>query len=381
MDEVQAPRGERRPPRSAAPTVGASSARWSDVAVAIVLVAIFWIPTLLSASQAGAIALGTCLAAISAAAVVLRWRLPSAAPLIALTATAAGWMLQLSADPMLAVAWCLYPLALQRAGRTRIIGGAAVATMVLVSLTHGASSPAAVDQRIVFSAVVIGAVWLLGQAEAKRLEAVRESADRRAAYERVMQETSMAREVHDVVGHALSVISAEADVSRSLTDIGEAELREALADIEQRARGALEEVQQLVRSLRQGEVGPDRATPLPQLLVAARVSGLDVQSRMDVEGLSDELNAIVSRVVQEALSNTVRHAEATRCEIAIWQEDEAVTLRVDDDGIGLPAHYSPGMGLTGMRERVGAAGGSMTVTNRLEGGTRLLVNLPTAGRI
>ncbi|MGO2050210.1 MAG: sensor histidine kinase [Microbacterium sp.] len=380
MDEVQVPREERRPAGSVARTVSGSLVWWSDVAVAIVLVAVFWVPSLLSASQAGLITLGACLAGVSAAAVIVRWRLPSAAPVIALTATAAGWMLQVSADPMLAVAWCLYPLALQGRGRSRIIGGAAVVVMVLVSLTHGSSTPA-VDQRIILSAVVIGAVWLLGQAEARRLEAVRESADRRAAYERAMQETSMAREVHDVVGHALSVISAEADVSRSLTDLGEAELREALADIEQRARGALEEVQQLVRSLRQGEVGPGRETPLPQLVVAARVSGLDVQSRMDIAGLSDELNSIVSRVVQEALSNTVRHAEATRCEIAIWQEDEAVTVRVDDDGNGLPSRYSPGMGLTGMRERVGAAGGSMTVTNRLEGGTRLLVSLPSVGRI
>ena len=78
---------------------------------------------------------------------------------------------------------------------------------------------------------------------------------------------------------------------------------------------------------------------------------------MDLAGLSDELTAIVSRVVQEALSNAVRHAEAARCEIAIWQENEAVTVRVDDDGMGLPSRYRPGMGLTGMRERVGAAGG------------------------
>lgn len=381
MDEVQGRRGARSSPRATARSVRRPWVRWPDVAVAIVLAVVFWVPALLSTPSASLLVLGICLASVSAAAVIMRWRLPSAAPIVALTATGAGWMLQVSADPMLAVAWCLYPLALQRVGRSRIIGGAAVATMVLVSLTHGSSSPAAVNQRVIFSAVVIGTVWLLGQAEAKRLEAVRESADRRAAYERALQETSMAREVHDVVGHALSVISAEADVSRSLTGLGEAELRDALADIEQRARGALEEVQQLVRSLRRGEVGPGRTTPLPQLVVAARVSGLDVQSEMDITGLNDDLTAIVSRVVQEALSNTVRHAEATRCEIAIWQEDESVTVRVDDDGMGLPSRYRPGMGLTGMRERVGTAGGSMTVTNRIEGGTRLLVSLPTAGQI
>lgn len=374
MAEVRASSESHR-----APISGALVGAWPDAVVAIVLVALFWAPAVLAAPAGALTALGAGLAVCTGAAVVLRWRLPGAAPIVALVATGAGWMLQLSADPMLAVAWCLYPMALRRSGRARVIGGAAVATMVLVSFTHGAPAPssAAVDQRIVFSAVVIGAVWLLGQAEAKRLEAVKESADRRAAYERQAREASMAREVHDVVGHALSVISAEADLSRSLEGLGEAELREALGDIEQRARGALEEVQQLVRSLRQGEVGQGPATPIEQLLAAARVSGLEVRSRLDVAGLDADAGAIASRVVQEALSNVVRHAQASRCEVAIWQETSGVTIRVDDDGTGLPAHYRPGMGLVGMRERVGEAGGSVTVTNRLEGGTRLVATMPT----
>lgn len=348
-----------------------------DLAAAIVIVAGFWVPLLVSVVSPWLLAGGATLAALTAGAMLARWRLPSAAPVIALLATGAGWALQVSSDPMLAVAWCLYPLALRRGRRSRVIGGAAVIVMVLISFTHGATESAAgVDQRIIFAAVALGAVWLLGQAEAKRLDAARESAERRAAYERVVHQAVMAREVHDVVGHALSVISAEADVSRSLSGVGEAELRESLSDIEQRARGALEEVQALVRALRDGEPGSGTGPPLQQLVTAVQVSGIDVESRLDVVGLPEMTQRVVSRVVQEALSNVVRHANAKHCEVAVWRENDEVRVRVDDDGVGLSARYTPGMGLTGMRERVGAVGGSVTLTNRLEGGTRLLVTMP-----
>lgn len=348
-----------------------------DLAASVVIVAGFWVPLLVSVGSSWLLAGGVLLAALTAGAMLVRWRLPSAAPVVALLATGAGWVLQVSSDPMLAVAWCLYPLALRRGGRSRAIGGAAVIVMVLASFTQGAPlSSEGVDQRIIFAAVAVGAVWLLGQAEAKRLDAARESAERRAAYERVVHQAAMAREVHDVVGHALSVISAEADVSRSLSGIGEAELRESLSDIEQRARGALEEVQALVRALRDGEPGSDTATPLQQLVTAVQVSGIDVESRLDVAGLPEMTQRVVSRVVQEALSNVVRHANAKHCEVAVWRENDEVRVRVDDDGVGLSARYEPGMGLVGMRERVVVVGGSVTVTNRLEGGTRLLATMP-----
>lgn len=351
-----------------------------DLVVGLVLVAVFWLPLLLSAPRYWVLSVGSTLAAVTAWSVLARWRLPKVAPMVALVATSAGWSLQVSSDPMLAVAWCLYPLALRRERWSRIIGGAAVVVMVLVSFTHGApDSAAGVDQQIIVAAAVIGAVWLLGQAESKRVEAVRESADREAAYQRAVQQASMSREVHDVVGHALSVISAEADVSRSLPNVGEAELRESLGDIEQRARRALEEVQTLVRTLRNGEVGSGSVTPISQLVKAAQVSGLEVDTQVHEAGLSESIRRVVSRVVQEGLSNVVRHADARRCLVTVWREDQTVRVRVDDDGAGLSARYQPGLGLTGMRERVGAVGGTVTVTNRLEGGTRLLV-IPGEGR-
>lgn len=306
-----------------------------DLVAAAVIVVGFWVPLMVSSTSPWPLLGGIALAALTVGAMLTRWRVPSTAPLVALMATGAGWVLQVSSDPMLAVAWCLYPLALRRGGRSRIIGGAAVIVMLLVSFTYGApASVAGVDQRIIFAAVAIGAVWLLGRAEAKRLEVVRESASRQAAYERALHQASMAREVHDVVGHALSVISAEADVSRNLPNVSETELLQSLGDIEQRARGALEEVQALVRSLRDGDPGAASATPLAQLVTAAQVTGLDVDAQIDDADMPEATSLVVSRVVQEALSNVVRHARATHCEIAVWREGETVQVRIDDDGAG-----------------------------------------------
>ncbi|TDC03853.1 sensor histidine kinase [Nonomuraea longispora] len=347
-----------------------------DAAVVAVLIAIFWAQPLLTTASGASMIVGVTLAAAVAAAVLLRWKFPTIAPTVALVATGVGSMLQVSTDPMLAVAWCLYPLALRRGVQTRIIGSAAILVMMLVLWTYGAAGSSAVEERVIYAGIAIGASWLLGRAEARRLEATRHAVRQHAEAEQARQQTAMAREVHDVVGHALSVIRAEADVSRNLPGLGESELRESLAGIEHRARGALEEVQALVRALRLGQTDSGRATPLPQLVAAAQVSGIDVTTRIDLPDTMDDVSLVVSRVVQEALSNVVRHANANRCEVAVWQEDQAVSVRIDDDGTGLSAGHTPGTGLTGMRERVEGIGGSLTVTNRLEGGTRVLAKIP-----
>lgn len=347
-----------------------------DAGVAAALIVIFWAQPLLATTDPVHAIAGVTLAAAVGVAVLLRWRFPTTAPAVALLATGAGWILQVSTDPMLAVAWCLYPLALRRGVQTRIIGTAAILVMMLILSSYGTGGTAVFDQRVIYAGIAIGATWLLGHAEARRLEATRHAARQQAEAEQARQQTAMAREVHDVVGHALSVISAEADVSRNLPGLGEPELRESLAGIEQRARGALEEVQALVRALRRGQTDSGRVTPLTQLVAAAQVSGIEVTTRVDLPDTSDGTSLVVSRVVQEALSNVVRHANANRCEVAVWQEEQAVSVRIDDDGAGLTTGHSPGTGLTGMRERVEGAGGSLTVTNRLEGGTRVLAKIP-----
>lgn len=348
-----------------------------DLGAALILIVVFWLQQLIAASDRWVAVVGSFLALVVVAAVLTRWVFPSLAPVAALVATGIGWTLGVSTDPMLAVAWCLYPLAVRRGARTRWIGLAAILVMLIASLAYGSDgSLAGLDQRLVLAAAALGASWLLGHVEARRLEAVQRATLERAACDRVMQQTAMAREVHDVVGHALSVIGAEADVARNIPGATEDDLRQSLADIERRSRTALEQVQALVRGLRRGEDATARPAELPELVAAAQASGLDVESRIDLPALPLGTKAVVSRVVQEALSNIVRHSGASRCEIAIWPEEKWLVVRVDDDGTGLPVRRPEGSGLAGMRERVEEVGGTLTVTSRLEGGTRVLARLP-----
>ncbi|MEB4613140.1 sensor histidine kinase [Leucobacter sp. M11] len=349
----------------------------TDLGAAAVLVVVFWVQPLRAADEARTAAAGAVLAAVVAAAVLARWRCPILAPVIAVLATGIAWAVNVTTDPMLAAAWCLYPLALRRGVLTRIIGSAAVLVMLIALMLHGNTGPTGVDQRAVYAALAVGASWLLGHAEARRLEASQHAVRQRAEAGQARRQTAMAREVHDVVGHALSVIGAEADISRNLPGVGASELRASLTSIEHRARGALEEVQALVRALRAGRSDSGGATPLPQLVAAARVGGVEVTTRIDQIDAPEHTSLVVSRVVQEALSNVIRHAHASHCEVAVWQEDRAVSVRVDDDGCGHVGGHRPGTGLTGMRERVEGIGGSLTVTGRLEGGTRVLAWVPT----
>ncbi len=360
---------------------GGSTLSWFvDAAVALLVVVMFWLLSW-TTDPTGSLPVTIGMVVVVVAAVLLRWRWPLAAFLVALIVTAAGWALGSCTDPMIAAAWCVYPLAL-RGGRTRTVGPVAVVLVLCSGILAVTSAGSDLAQRGVLAVGALGAGWLLGRVESRRLAAARQVVEQAAEFERLRAQATMAREVHDVVGHALTVISAEADVARSLPDSDERELRESLADIEQRARGALEEVQALVRALRAGKSGLDAveagaaSEALPRLVTAARASGLEVAATIDLPEVPLETDRVTVRLVQEALSNVVRHSRASRCEVAVWPEDAALTVRVDDDGTGFPSSTRPGNGLTGMRERVDEAGGELTVTARLDGGTRVLARLP-----
>lgn len=350
-----------------------------DLGVAAAVINIFWFR--------GSIAFDGRLRAVFVAvlisAVLVRWRLPRIAFAVSLIVTVIGWGLGFSADPLLAAAWCLYPQAVRRGTWLQSLGAWLVVPLILLPATFGGPVSEGIVRRIVGGCLAIGASWMLGCAEAHRLASAQEAAHQRGLARRAQQQVSISREVHDVVGHALSVIRAEADVARS-TASDKDELLRSLADIEERAGGALEEVQQLVRTLRADEVGYSGAPSLPELLTAARVSGLEVEADVEIPALSAATQAVVSRVVQEALSNVVRHSDASSCSVTAEVDAGAtagsdrgiLTVRVDDNGTGLPAHQAPGAGLTGMRERVEAIGGTLSVSGLPQGGTRVLARLP-----
>ena len=365
-------------------TGGVAVSWFVDAVVALVVVAAFWVPSVPRGAAGAPVAVVACV--VVGAAVLLRWRWPTAATVTAAAATAVGWAAGASTDPMTAAAWCLYPLALRAGGGARRAGRLAGGVVAAAGVLAATSAGSLLVQRVLLSGIALGVAWLLGRAEARRAEAVRLAADRAAQVERMRTQATTAREVHDVVGHALTFIRAEADVARNLPGTHEQELRASLADIEQRAREALEEVQAFVRQLRAGvaDAGAtttaDPAQALPGLLVAARAGGLGVTSRLDLPALDAATGHVVVRVVQEALSNVVRHAAASGCEVVVRERHDVLEVRVDDDGRGPSGAPSWGAGLTGMRERVTAVGGELTVGRRPGGGTRVDARIPLEGR-
>ena len=390
-----------------------------EIGAPALTIVVFWLRPLLERTGDGwSRAAPAALAAVLAVCMPARWRAPVVCTLLAGAVTLAGWALAVSDDPLVGAAWCLYPAALraQRGPATAHLVGAA---LVLVA---GSTSAVSIDpevwRRLWTGLWALAASWALGRAEARRRRADLLAAEERAGRRRAERDAALAREVHDVVGHALSVIGAEADVARTLPGSTEIDLRESLERIERHARNSLADVQALVRSLRTHDDEPPAAHPtgtlrrrVEDLAEAVRGAGIDVDLVVGVEDVGRGPRTVALRVVQESLTNVVRHSGARSCAVVLETLDDgaALHLRIDDDGAGTasnPAVPAPGPagthrsgasrlrpapvpvsdpspdlasapapilapgpapalkpagGLAGMRERVEAAGGRLTV--------------------
>jgi signal transduction histidine kinase len=214
----------------------------------------------------------------------------------------------------------------------------------------------------------------------------RESARRQASEERL----SVARELHDVLAHSLSLINVQAGVALELMEQKPDQVRTALEAIKRTSKDALVDVQGVLAALRRPGEGPP-LTPAPtlrgldDLVGPARTTGLavDVDVAGDALTLPAAVDAAAYRIVQEALTNVVRHANATRVAIRLGTDGTELTVTVDDDGCGAaskPANADRrrGAGIAGMRERVGAMGGQLSAGPRPTGGFRVDARLPVA---
>ncbi|WP_062318352.1 sensor histidine kinase [Demequina maris] len=226
------------------------------------------------------------------------------------------------------------------------------------------------------SVLVIG--WLVGAlvrsassaAENRRLARSAE-ASRALAEER----NRIARELHDAVGHSVSVMTMQAAAVRRRLTTDQAAEREALESVERVGREAMTEMRRLVGVLRQDGGASDREPPataadVPRLVDGFRAAGLAVDLTLngDVTDLPPGVGLAVFRVVQEGLTNVVRHAPAARrASVAVERGAGHVTVAVRDDGDALAETPAPGHGITGMRERVALYGGSVDATATPEG--------------
>jgi signal transduction histidine kinase len=241
--------------------------------------------------------------------------------------------------------------------------------------------------------ITLAGVWAIGRAvraqgrqasrereRADRLAREREQRARRAVAE---ERARMARELHDVVAHSVSLIAVQAQAVQRLLEGEERAAREGIDSIERVARQTATEMRRLLGILHSEGDGASRdpqpgIAGLATLVEQVRKTGLDVQLRIegDPVPLAAGLDTSAYRIVQEALTNVLKHARAARVEVVVRYTDERLELEIEDDGPGAGKHNGDGHGLAGMRERAAVFGGELTAGPLPGRGFRVWARLP-----
>jgi signal transduction histidine kinase len=266
-----------------------------------------------------------------------------------------------------------------------------VAVVLLIPLIRGEDPPpAVVSTGIAAWLLVLVAIaegirqrWAVIDARRQRKAAMAREAkseqERRATQARL----SIARELHDVLAHSLSMISVQSSVALELLDDHPERAGPALAAIKTASKQAISDVHSLVTALRADTGQPTAPTPgitdLDGLVGTARATGLTVAT--DVQGSPRPLPTVIdvaaARIVQESLTNVVRHSTAENAEVTVTYGADELAVAVDNDGRPLNAGPSSGgSGITGMRERARALGGDLSVRRHPGGGFSVRATLP-----
>jgi signal transduction histidine kinase len=336
-----------------------------------------------------------------------RWPLPVLAVAAAATALiATSGQVPLPIGLVLGLA--MYFVASRVPRRASIWAALAVATVLGVAFVNAAftargDSPAG---EVVQCLAPLVAGWFVGDAVAARRRflaglAEQEERERAAEAERARQEVReervrIARELHDVVAHTLTVITVQAGVGRRLMAKRPEQAGAALESIEMIGRTAQDELRVVLGLLRDEEVGAAALAPAPRLVdlkeLAENVQASGTPVRLRMAGtdrqLSPALELSVYRVVQEALTNVVKHAPGGRATVDLAVSDSQIRIEVADDG-GIaarapagdtwPASPGTGHGIVGMRERIGAFGGWLVAEPLPDRGFHVLAEVPAEG--
>ena len=277
----------------------------------------------------------------------------------------------------------VYSAAAHTSGRRALLaGGMTVAICVTVL---GMDGPSITADDVVFFALVFGAPWVAGRAVRQRRlnERELEHEKGRASAAIVEERSRIARELHDVVAHSISVMVLQARGGRRVLESDPADARDAFAVIEWTGQQALDEMRRLVGMLRSGEealpIAPQPSLKeLDTLVEQVRAAGLPVQLAVEGEprDLPPGVDLSAFRIVQEALTNTLTHAGPARARVVLRYGAEDLELEVSDDGAGTGDGSVSGYGLVGMRERVSVYGGELQSGRQPGGGYALRVRLP-----
>jgi signal transduction histidine kinase len=272
--------------------------------------------------------------------------------------------------------------------------GAAGWTAVVTSAAVVDYQTTAAFSDFFWTTLILTLAWFFGAALGTRTEQARElqervdivERERSIAAERAASEerARIARELHDVVAHSVSVMVVQASGVRRLLQDGQQREREALLSVEQIGRQALAEMRKMLGVMRTGEEQPVELAPQPGLahvdLLISQVEEAGLPVTLRVEGdraeLSPGIDLSAYRIVQEGLTNALKHAKGAHAEVLIRYVDSRVQLEIADDGPGEVTADGLGHGLVGMRERVALYGGTLEAGPRDGGGFVLRAELP-----
>jgi signal transduction histidine kinase len=336
------------------------------------------------------------LAAVVFLAIGLRRRGPMAAFwTLAVAVIAVRWSASMPLEifTLLSMAYVLYLVTVTCARRTSVLALAVclaeilgVEVSVQGDIAHDSGSAVPV-------AFAICIAWMIGYSVRQR-RAYIEMLQVQAASSAVEQERlRIARELHDVVAHSMSVIAVQAGFGEYVIDSNPADARKALGTIQATSREALAELRRMLGALRQQEAGVASLTPEPRLadldrlIERSRAAGIEVSlvRTGTARDLPVGLDVSAYRIIQEALTNVVRHAGGgAQCAVAIGYGTDTLLIEVvDNGGLGHVQHHSPGSGhgLIGMRERAHLCGGELSAGPLPHGGFGVSARLPTPERL
>jgi signal transduction histidine kinase len=343
-------------------------------------------------------ALGYLLLTIGPLALVFRRRWPLGV-LVAVEATSLAYSARTYPEggTGLTVFVALYTVAVVVDRRRLVVLATAVSVALAVAMEVFLYGSTMIEGEPVYVAIVMLSATWLGEAVRNRRAYVAELRDRAERAERTREEEArrrvdeermrIARELHDVVSHSIGVISVQAGVAAHLLERRPDKAGAALATIRHASDEALGELHAMLGVLRQPD-GRAPLAPAPGLAqldaLVAQAEGAGLRVEVAVQGEAAHLPPAVDlacyRIVQESLTNVVRHAGASHATVTVTADGDALVVEVTDDGTGAPASGNGSrQGIVGMQERARALGGTLQAGPRPEGGFRVSARLPAGG--
>ncbi|MFD3824355.1 sensor histidine kinase [Streptomyces sp. NPDC058625] len=273
---------------------------------------------------------------------------------------------------------------------------AAVAALVALGVQIGGASyyrqgPSSILAASAFLALMMVTAWTVGHSVRERRQHTATLRARVAEQAVTAERLRIARELHDMVAHSIGVIAIQAGVGRRVIDTQPSEARNSLAAIEDTSRDTLAGLRRMLGALR--EADPGDGAPLGPAPVLADLDGLvertrDAGVRVDIDWrgerrpLPADIELSAYRIIQEAITNAVRHSGANACRVTVDCREDDLSIEITDEGRGLSGlPGAAGYGLTGMRERAALLHGEFTAGPRAEGGFRVAARLPVPAAV